>query len=34
VLEEDPLTADPRRLKDIAIWGTVLGGKARKAPRA
>lgn len=34
VLEDDPLAIDPQRLKDIAIWGTVLGGLARKAPRA
>ena len=26
VLEEDPLEVDPLRLRDIAVWGTVLGG--------
>ena len=27
VLEEDPLEIDPMRLKDIEVWGTVLGGE-------
>jgi predicted amidohydrolase YtcJ len=27
VLEEDPFTVDPMKIKDIAIWGTVLGGR-------
>jgi len=27
VLEEDPLTVDPTAIKDIKIWGTILGGK-------
>ena len=27
VLEDDPMTVDPRKLKDIAIWGTVFEGK-------
>ena len=27
VLEEDPLAVDPMKLKDIGIWGTVLGGR-------
>jgi len=26
VLEEDPYEVDPVRLKDIGVWGTVLGG--------
>jgi predicted amidohydrolase YtcJ len=34
VLEDDPLTAAPEKLKDIAVWGTVLGGTVRQAPRA
>ncbi|WP_244431908.1 amidohydrolase [Rhodopseudomonas sp. B29] len=34
VLEEDPLTIQPARLKDVAIWGTVVGGIPREAPRA
>eukprot|EP00127_Corallochytrium_limacisporum_P007133 Clim_evm6s243 gene=Clim_evmTU6s243 len=31
VLEENPLTVDPMHIRDIEIWGTVLGG--RKFPR-
>jgi predicted amidohydrolase YtcJ len=34
VLEDDPLTIEPRRLKDIAVWGTVIGGLVKEAPRA
>ncbi len=26
VLEEDPLTVDPMAIRDIPVWGTVLGG--------
>ncbi len=26
VLEDDPLEVDPMKLKDIVVWGTVLGG--------
>jgi len=26
VLEDDPLEVDPMKLKDIEVWGTVLGG--------
>lgn len=32
VLEQDPLAIDPVDLKDIPVWGTVLGGKIFKAP--
>jgi predicted amidohydrolase YtcJ len=28
VLEEDPFAVDPLKLKDIKIWGTVLGGQS------
>lgn len=28
VFEENPITADPKKLKDLAIWGTVFEGKA------
>ncbi len=31
VLEDDPLTVDPVRLKEIEVWGTVLGGEAQPA---
>ncbi len=26
VLEDDPLTVDPMTIKDIGVWGTVVGG--------
>jgi hypothetical protein len=32
VLEDDPLEVAPDRLKDIAVWGTVVGGHVKKAP--
>ena len=28
ILEDDPLAVDPAALKDIAVWGTVVGGRA------
>ena len=31
VLEDDPLTTDPMKLKDVRVWGTVLGGKVFQA---
>ena len=31
VLEEDPLEVDPERLKEIGIWGTLLGGVKQPA---
>lgn len=34
VLEDDPLAVAPEKLKDIGVWGTVVGGQAKKAPRA
>jgi predicted amidohydrolase YtcJ len=34
VLDEDPLEVAPEKLKDIAVWGTVVGGHVREAPRA
>ena len=27
ILEDDPLAVDPAALKDIAVWGTVVGGR-------
>jgi predicted amidohydrolase YtcJ len=33
VLEDDPMTVDPEALKDVAVWGTVVGGTAFEAPR-
>ena len=31
VFDEDPLSAEPEKLKDVPIWGTVLGGEIQKA---
>ncbi len=31
VLEDDPLTIEPMKLKDVRVWGTVLGGKVFEA---
>ena len=31
VLEDDPLALDPASLKDVRIWGTVLGGRVYAA---
>lgn len=31
VLEQDPLEARPEDLKDVAVWGTILGGVAYPA---
>lgn len=32
VLDEDPFEVSPDRLKDIPVWGTVVGGRVHKAP--
>ena len=32
VLEEDPMDVAPEKIKDIPIWGTVLGGRVIEAP--
>lgn len=32
ILEEDPLEVDPMTLKDISVWGTVVGGDVFEAP--
>ena len=34
VLEDDPLALPPERLKDVRVWGTVMGGRAFEAPHA
>ena len=34
VLEDDPLTVDPARLKDVGIWGTVQDGRLFPATAA
>jgi predicted amidohydrolase YtcJ len=31
VLDEDPLEANPLHLKDINVWGTIVGGNAHEA---
>ncbi|MGO8902527.1 MAG: amidohydrolase [Isosphaeraceae bacterium] len=33
VLEDDPMTVNPRKLKDIVIWGTVFEGKVSPVAR-
>ncbi len=32
VLEDDPTTVAPACLKDVRVWGTVLGGRVFPAP--
>jgi predicted amidohydrolase YtcJ len=34
VLEDDPFAVAPDALKDIPVWGTVIGGTVKEAPRA
>lgn len=34
VLHEDPLEVPPTALKDVRVWGTVLGGRVFEAPAA
>ncbi|MBL8571131.1 MAG: amidohydrolase [Phreatobacter sp.] len=34
VLEDDPTEVNPEALKDVRIWGTVVGGRIFPAPRA
>jgi predicted amidohydrolase YtcJ len=31
ILEEDPMEVDPKRIKDIKVWGTALSGKLFEA---
>lgn len=33
VLESDPFEVEPLVLKDVPVWGTVLGGDVFEAPR-
>ena len=33
ILEDDPFTVDPMKLKDIPVWGTALGGKVFQSPK-
>jgi hypothetical protein len=32
VLDESPLEVDPHKIKDIKVWGTVVGGKKFPTP--
>ena len=34
VLEDDPLNVDPKALKDVRVWGTVLSGRVFEAHHA
>ena len=31
VLEDSPLTIDPMGIKDIGVWGTIVGGQSNEA---
>ena len=33
ILDDDPLAVPPDKLKDVGVWGTVLGGKIFEAPK-
>ncbi|MCA8256568.1 amidohydrolase [Burkholderia sp. AU31624] len=33
VLDDDPSVCTPARLKELAVWGTVLGGRVFRSPR-
>ncbi|MCW3608004.1 amidohydrolase [Burkholderia cenocepacia] len=33
VLDDDPSMCAPARLKELAVWGTVLGGRVFRSPR-
>jgi predicted amidohydrolase YtcJ len=33
ILDDDPLAVPPAKLKDIGVWGTMLGGRIFEAPR-
>jgi predicted amidohydrolase YtcJ len=33
VLDEDPIAVAPAQLKDVPVWGTVLGGRPFPAER-
>lgn len=33
VLDDDPSVCAPARLKELAVWGTVLGGRVFRSPR-
>ena len=33
ILDDDPLAVAPEKLKDVSVWGTVLGGRVFEAPK-
>ena len=33
ILEKDPFTVRPKRIKDVPVWGTALSGKLFEAGR-
>ena len=34
VLEDDPYSVDPSRIRDIGVWGTIIGGTVHQNPVA
>jgi predicted amidohydrolase YtcJ len=34
ILDDDPLSVPPEKLKDVGVWGTMLGGRIFAAPAA
>ena len=34
ILDDDPLAVPPEKLKDVPVWGTVLGGKVFQSPKS
>ena len=34
VIADNPLTVDPLKIKDVAVWGTVMEGRVLPAPKA
>ncbi|HTR88073.1 MAG TPA: amidohydrolase [Reyranella sp.] len=34
ILDDDPLDVAPAKLKDVPVWGTILGGRVFQAPRS
>ncbi len=34
ILDDDPLTVPPETLKDVGVWGTVVGGRIFEAPKS
>jgi hypothetical protein len=34
ILDDDPLTVAPEKLKDMPVWGTMVGGRIFEAPKS